>query len=164
MNANKNTQLGATLIEVITVTLVLGIVAAGSLTMLANSVQGMVEARNEATAAENIQAALTRITHEVANMDTKRAYTFAANSITYYYKNDAAQSNIRLSGNTILLNNNVLLNNLPNAGGFAVTAPNYSTSPAVPVGVTINANVPTTDGTVTRTYTARIELNTQRFQ
>lgn len=164
MNANLNTQLGATLIEVITVTLVLGIVAVGTLTMLTNSVQGMVVARNEATAAENIQAALTRITHEVANMDTKRAYTFSSNSITYYYRDDAAQSNIRLSGNTILLNNNILLNNLPNSGGFSVTSPNYSTSPAVPVGITINANVPTINGTVTRAYTARIELNTQRFQ
>jgi type II secretory pathway pseudopilin PulG len=148
----------------ITVTLVLGIVAVGTLTMLTNSVQGMVLARNEATAAENIQAALTRITHEVANMDTKRAYAFTSNSITYYYKSDVAQSSISLSGNTIQLNNNVLLNNLPNSGGFSVTAPNYSVSPAVPVGITINANVPTLSGTVTRAYTARIELNTQRFQ
>jgi len=45
-----------------------------------------------------------------------------------------------------------------------VTAPNYIASPAVPVGITINAQIPVLSGTATKAFTTKIELNTQRFQ
>lgn len=164
MNARAPNQAGVSLIEAIVVTAILGIVAVGALTFLQRVTQGALLARNEAAAAENVQAAITRITHELANMDTKRAYTFASTSITYYYRNEAATSTVQLSGTNILLNGNVLLGNVVSGSGFQVTAPNYITSPAVPVGIRIQVQVPSVTGTVTRTYSAKIELNTQRFQ
>ncbi len=134
--------------------------------MLTNSVEGLLQARNESAAAENVQAAMTRITHEIANMDIKRAYTFGSTSITYYYRADPAQSTIRLTGQNLQLNGNTLLNNVVPGTGFSVTAPNYisSPNPAVPVGITISVRVPGAKATVTKTYSANIELNTQRFQ
>lgn len=160
MNARR-TETGATLLEVVITIAILGIVAAGSMQMLTNGVEGWLQSRNESTVAENVQAALTRITHEVNNMDTKRAYSFAATSITYFYRTDAAQSTIQLSGTNLQLNGNTLMNNVT---AFAVTAPNYIASPAVPVGISITVRIVGARSTVTRTYTTRIELNTQRFQ
>jgi len=164
MNRERKSERGATLIEVIITLVILSTVAAGSLAILFNVVEGMIQERNIAAAEENIQAALTRITHEIANMDTKRGYTFAASSITYYYRADAAQSTIQLSGTNLQLNGNTLLNNVVSGTGFAVTAPNYITSPAVPVGITLSVRVTGAKVTATKTYTAKIELNTQRFQ
>jgi type II secretory pathway pseudopilin PulG len=165
MTTCKTTERGATIIEVILTVAILGIVIAGPIGFLANIIDGFIFERNISAAEENIQAALTRITHEVANMDTKRSYTFGSSSITYYYKNNAAQTTILLSGTNILLDGNILLNNVLSGTGFAVTAPNYIASPATPAGITIRAQVTGADKlTVTKTYTARIELNTQRFQ
>lgn len=155
---------GTTLIEVVVTVAILGILAAGALAMLTNSVQGMLQSRDESAAAENVQAALTRITHEIANMDIKRSYTFGSSSMAYYYKTDASQSTIQLSGSNLLLNGNILLNNVVSGTGFSVTAPNYLTSPAVPVGITLSVRVAGAKATVTKTYTVKIELNTQRFQ
>lgn len=164
MNAPARNDRGVSLIETIVVVTILGAVAVGSLTFLHRATQGMLLARNEAAAAENVQAALTRITHELANMDTKRAYTFTSTSITYYYRNEASTSTLALSGTNLTLNGNVLLGNVVSGSGFQVTAPNYIASPAVPVGIRIQVNVPAVTGTVTKTYSTKIELNTQRFQ
>lgn len=164
MTNARRTDTGATLLEVVITIAILGIVAAGSMQMLTNSVQGWLQSRNESTAAENVQAALTRITHEIANMDTKRAYTFTSTSITYFYRTDVAQSTIQLSGTNLQLNGNTLMNNVVAGSGFAVTAPNYISSPAVPVGISLSIRIAGARTTVTRTYTTRIELNTQRFQ
>lgn len=161
MKKERISERGATLLEVIITLVILSMVAAGSLAILFNIVEGMIQERNVSAAEENIQGALTRITHEIANMDTKRAYTFAASSITYYYRTDAAQSTIQLSGTNLQLNGNTLLNNVT---AFTVTAPNYTASPAVPVGISLSAQVKGARITVTKTYTAKIELNTQRFQ
>ncbi|WP_243358216.1 PulJ/GspJ family protein [Fundidesulfovibrio terrae] len=164
MKKERISERGATLLEVIITLVILSMVAAGSLAILFNIVEGMIQERNVSAAEENIQGALTRITHEIANMDTKRAYTFAASSITYYYRTDATQSTIQLSGTNLQLNGNTLLNNVVSGTGFAVTAPNYTTSPAVPVGISLSVQVKGARITVTKTYTAKIELNTQRFQ
>jgi len=162
--ATQRGQSGVTLFEMIATLVVMSIVAAGALTLLPTVMRGTLLVRNAAASAENIQAALTRITHEVANIDTKRAYTFTSTAITYYYRAEVAQSTIQLTGTTITLNGNVLLNNVVSGSGFQVTAPNYIASPAVPVGITINAQVPVLSGTATKTFTTKIELNTQRFQ
>jgi len=160
----QSAQSGVTLLEMIATLVVMSIVAAGALTLLPAVMRGTLLARNAAASAENIQAALTRITHEVANIDTKRAYTFTSTAITYYYRAEATQNTIQLTGTTITLNGNVLLNNVVSATGFQVTAPNYIASPAVPVGITINAQIPVLSGTATKAFTTKIELNTQRFQ
>jgi len=164
MNSARAKERGVTLLEMAVSLAVLGILAVGVLSILPNVMQGALLARNAAASAENIQAALTRITHEVANIDTKRAYTFTSTAITYYYRAEAAQNTIQLTGSTITLNGNVLLNNVVSGSGFQVTAPNYISSPAIPVGIRIQAQVPALSGTVTKTFTTKIELNTQRFQ
>lgn len=155
---------GATMLEMVATIAILGILALGALQIVTNVTEGWLQVRNESASAENIQAALTRITHEIGSMDTKRPYTFTSTSITYYYKADAAQSIIQLSGTNLLLNGNVLLNNLISGSGFQVTAPNYSVNPAAPVGIQLSVQVTGASATVTKTYTAKIELNTQRFQ
>jgi len=164
MMARGRKQGGTTLIELVVVLLVLGVVMAGALSILPDAVRGMLLVRDESAAAENIQAALTRITHELSNMDTKRSYSFGSTSITYYYRAEAAQSTLQLSGTNLVLNGNVLLDNLVSGSGFQVTSPNYIASPAVPAGVTLKVLVPSLEGTVTKTYTTKIEFNTQRFQ
>jgi len=164
MKTRGRNQGGATLLELVAVLTVLAVVMAGALSVLPDAVRGMILARDESAAAENIQAALTRITHEVTNMDTKRPYGFTSTSITYYYRDDAAQSTISLSGTNLMLNGNVLLGNLVSGSGFQVTSPNYIASPAVPAGVTLNVRVPGLNGMVTKTYVTKIEFNTQRFQ
>ncbi|MFP5220715.1 MAG: type II secretion system protein J [Acidobacteriota bacterium] len=164
MKHDRAQERGVTLLEMAVSLAVLGILAVGSLSILPNVMQGALLARNAAASAENIQAALTRITHEVANIDTKRAYNFTSTAITYYYRAEASQNTIQLTGTTITLNGNVLLNNVVSGSGFQVTAPNYIASPAIPVGIRIQARVPTLDGTVTKSFTTKIELNTQRFQ
>jgi len=151
---------GMTLLEVVATVAILGVVAVGSLAMLANSVQGLIQARNESAAAENVQAALTRIIHEIVNMDTKRAYTFGSSSITYYYRTDATQSTIQLSGTTVQLNGNTLLNNVIAGTGFTVAGPPGTNPPAI----TITVQVVGAKATVNKTYSTSIELNTQRFQ
>lgn len=165
MNSARTQERGVTLLEMAVSLAVLGILAVGALSILPNVMQGALLTRNSAASAENIQAALTRITHEVANIDTKRAYTFTSTAITYYYRAEAAQNTIQLTGTNITLNGNVLLNNVVSGSGFQVTAPNYITpSPAIPVGIRIQVQVPALAGTVTKTFTTKIELNTQRFQ
>jgi prepilin-type N-terminal cleavage/methylation domain-containing protein len=164
MNRQRPSERGVTLLEVIITLVILSMVAAGSLAILFNVVEGMIQERNVSAAQENIQAALTRITHEIANMDTKRAYTFGSSSITYYYRDDASTSTIMLSGTNLLLNGNTLLNNVVSGTGFSVTAPDYLASPAVPVGITLSVRVTGAKVTVTKPYTMKIELNTQRFQ
>ncbi|MFZ5428302.1 MAG: PulJ/GspJ family protein [Thermodesulfobacteriota bacterium] len=164
MKARGRNQGGGTLLEMTAVLAVLGVVMAGALSILPDAVRGMILARDESAAAENIQAALTRITHEVSNMDTKRPYSFTSTSITYYYRNEGVQSTISLSGTNLTLNGNVLLGNLVSGSGFQVSSPNYIASPAVPAGVTLNVRVPGLNGMVTKTYTTKIEFNTQRFQ
>lgn len=162
MRAARKNQSGTTLLEVAATLAIMGILAAGATAIIFNTVEGSLSARNQSASAENIQGAITRITHEIANLDIKRSYTFGASSIAYYYRSDANQSTIQLSGSTITLNGNVLLTNVT---GFQVTAPNYITSPAVAPQVRITVNVPRADGTtVSRVFTAKISLNTQRWQ
>ncbi len=153
-----------TLFEVAATLAVMGILAAGAASVLTGAVEGALESRNQSTSAENIQAALTRITHEIANMDIKRSYSFNSTSISYYYRASGSQSTIQLSGTNLLLNGQVLLSGLVSGSGFQVTAPNYITSPAVPAQVSLTVQVPTVGGSVSRTFTAKISLNTQRWQ
>ena len=159
MNSKQN---GFTLLEVIVTTVILGMAAVAVLGFFTRAVEGMLLTRNETAAEENIQAALTRITHEVANLDTKRAYSFSSNTITSYYRTDAATTTIVRAGTTITLGGNILLNNVVNAAsGFTVTQP---TSP-YSVTVSISVQVPGLRGaTTTKTYSTVINLNTQRFQ
>lgn len=151
---------GMTLLEVVATVAILGVLATGAVALLGNSVQGLIQARNESAAAENVQGALTRITHEIANMDTKRAYSFGSSSITYYYRTDAAQSTILLSGTNLQLNGNTLLNNVVSGTGFAVSGPPGTNPPAI----TITVRIVGAKATVNKTYNTSISLNTQRFQ
>ncbi len=149
------------MLEVAAAVAILGIVAASALGILANVTQGFMQARAETAAAENAQAALTRIIHEVANIDTKRSYSLAGNVITYYYRTDATQSTIQRTGTNLQLNGNTLLSNVT---AFTTTQQNYGTSPAVPAAVSMQVQVVGPKDTVTKTYSAKIELNSQRFQ
>lgn len=160
MSPRTRNDTGTTLLELIAALVILGTVAAGALAILTNVTQGMIQTRTESAVAENVQAALTRITHEIANMDIKRAYSFGSSSISYYYRTDGAQSTIQLSGTTLQLNGNTLLNNLVSGTGFAVTAP----APTTPAGITITVRIVGPKSTVNKSFTTSIELNTQRFQ
>jgi type II secretory pathway pseudopilin PulG len=151
---------GTTLLELVVALVILGTVAAGALAILTNVTAGMIQTRTESAVAENVQAALTRITHEIVNMDIKRAYSFGSSSITYYYRTDGAQSTIQLSGTTLQLNGNTLLNNVVAGTGFAVTAPTSTT----PTGITITVLMVGPKSSVNKSFTTSIELNTQRFQ
>jgi prepilin-type N-terminal cleavage/methylation domain-containing protein len=166
MRSRRVSERGTTLLEVIVTLVLVSMVAAGGLAILTNIVEGMIQERNVSAAEENIQGALTRITHEIANMDTKRGYSFPTNGITYYYRDDAAQSTIQLSGTNLLLNGNTLLNNVVSGTGFVITQPDYkpASGPAVPLGITLTVQVKGATTTVNKSYTAKIELNTQRFQ
>ena len=152
---------GYSLVEVVFTLVILGMVAAGAVGLLVNVTEGFMQARAESTAAENAQAALTRIIHEVANLDTKRSYSLLSNTITYYYRTDVAQSTIQLSGTNLQLNGNTLLNNVV---GFTTTKQDYGVSPATPAAVSIQVQIVGPKVTVTKTYSAKIELNAQRFQ
>jgi len=164
MRQARVTEKGTTLLEMAAVLVILGMVAAGATAMLTNAAEGMINSRNASTSAEEIQAAFTRITHEITNADTKRGYDFTGNSISYYYRNSAAQTTIQLSGTNLLLDGNILLNNVQSNTGFSVTPPNYGVTPGVPVRVTLIVNVPMVTGVVQKTYSTRIEVITQRFQ
>ncbi|WP_243439345.1 prepilin-type N-terminal cleavage/methylation domain-containing protein [Fundidesulfovibrio soli] len=161
MKQARKTERGFSVLEVVVTVVILAIVAAGGLGIMANVTQGFLQERAVSAAAENAQAALTRIIHEVSNLDTKRSYSLASNTITYYYRTDASQSTIQRTGTNLLLNGNTLLNNVT---AFTTTAPNYGASPAVPAAVSIQVQIVGPKATVTKTYTAKIELNSQRFQ
>lgn len=157
MIAMEKSQRGFTLIEVITTLVVLSLLGMGAANLLANVAQGMLQTRNATAAAENIQAALTRITHELANMDSQRAFTISASSATYYYKADVAQTTIQLSGTNLQLNGNTLLNNVT---AFALARAGNS----IDVTVSMTVRIPTLTGTTSKVYATVVNLNTQRFQ
>lgn len=160
--ASDNSR-GFSLLEMAVTLAILGIAATGALGIMANITQGMMQERAESAAAENAQAALTRIIHEVANIDTKRDWSLTGNVIRGYYRTDANQTTIQLSGTNLQLNGNTLLNNVVAGTGFSVTPPSYG-STTTPVAVTIRTQVVGPKDTVTKIYTTKVELNTQRFQ
>ncbi|MBI4805760.1 MAG: prepilin-type N-terminal cleavage/methylation domain-containing protein [Desulfovibrio sp.] len=166
MISARENQRGTTLIELIVTLVILGIVAAGALPVLMNVLQGWLLAKNEAAAEENIQAALTRITHEIANADTKRLTSswISSNVLTYYYMTDVSQTIIQLNGTNLQINNNTLVGNVVSGTGFVATQQNFGANPPTPVVIQLTVRVPTWKGNVNKTYNTNIALNTQRFQ
>ena len=166
MTRTVENQRGTTLLELVVTLIILGIVAAGALPVLMNVVEGWILARNEAAAEENIQAALTRITHEIANADTKRLSStwISSNVVTYYYRTESSQTVIRLNGTNLQINNNTLLGNVVSGTGFVATQQNFGATPPTPVVVQLTVRVNTVSGTINKMYNTNIALNTQRFQ
>lgn len=153
----RGTQRGFTLLETVVTLVIVGFAAVSISAMLTNVVNGMLYARSASASAENIQAAMTRITHELANMDTQRAITWGGNSVTYYYRTDAATTTIQLNGSTIQINNNTLLDNVT---AFSLTF----TQGNIAVAVSLTVNVPTPTATTAKTFSTFVNLNMQRFQ
>jgi prepilin-type N-terminal cleavage/methylation domain-containing protein len=100
MTDTKNIR-GFTLIELIAVLIIIGVISIGIYSLLANIVNGFNHTRYVTDYTENLQIALTRITHEVANINTTKTYTISQSSITYYYGSDSNTSNISFSGSNI---------------------------------------------------------------
>lgn len=155
-------QNGFTLLEVVVVTLLVGLAAVSVTAFFTKAVEGALFTRDVTAAQENIQAALTRVTHEVANLDTKRAYSFANNAIVYYYRDESTQTTIARSGTLLQINGETLLDNVVNStAGFTVTQPINAYS----ITVSLSVNIPVLNASsVTKTYSTVINLNTQRFQ
>jgi len=153
----RTKQRGFTLLEIVITLVIVGFAAVGVSALLTNVVTGMLYTRSASASAENIQAALTRITHELANMDTQRSITWGASSVTYYYKQDASTTTIQLTGSALQLNGNTLLDNVT---AFSISRPANSVS----VSVSMTVNVPTQNGTTPKVFSTYINLNTQRFQ
>jgi prepilin-type N-terminal cleavage/methylation domain-containing protein len=160
---------GMTLLEMVLTLIVLGMLAVGASAILYNGVLGALQTRNDTATAENAQAALTRIAHEIANINTKANYSIDTTNmiLTYYYRTDGSQSVITRTGTNITIQANgggtyTLMNNVTNAAaGFTVSQP-YS---AYSVQISIQVAVPSAYGTaVSKTYTTVVDLNDQRFQ
>jgi prepilin-type N-terminal cleavage/methylation domain-containing protein len=160
---------GFTLLELIATLVVFGMMAVGVTAILTQGVEGALQTRNDTATAENAQAALTRIAHEIANINTKENYTIDTTNmiLTYYYRTDGSQSVIERTGTNITIQANggatyTLLNNVTNAAaGFTVSQP-YS---AYSVQISLQVAVPSAYGTAkTETYTTVVDLNDQRFQ
>ncbi len=155
----RTNQRGFTLLETIVTLVIVALSAVAIIDLFTNVVSGMIYSRSASASAENIQAALTRITHELANMDTKRNFTLASNSVTYYYRQDANASTIQLTGSNLELNGNTLLNNVT---AFSLAKPANSIS--VSVSMTVNVPTPTPGTTTSKVFSTYVNLNPQRFQ
>lgn len=152
-------QQGFTLLETVVTLVIVSLSAVAIIDLFTNVVSGMLYARSASASAENIQAALTRITHELANLDSKRNFTLSSSSVTYFYRQDANASTIQRTGSTLQLNGNTLLDNVT---AFALAKPANSIS--VSVSMTVNVPTPTPGTTTSKVFSTFVNLNPQRFQ
>ena len=147
---------GFTLIEIIAVLVILSILFVGIFPILSNAVKGFNQAKNVTDYTETVQSALTRISHEMANINTKKALSISNNSIIYYFGTDSSPSTVSLSGSNLTLNDYTILSNV---SSFIITKPSDPR-----VDITITSTIPDVDGAISRSFTIKTDLNPERFQ
>lgn len=160
----KTNTHGFTLIEIVVTLVLVSVIGLAFSDFTSGIIRGHLNASQISAATEKTQLALMRISHEIANIDTYRAFNFSNNQIVYYYRTDTSQSTIQLSNGKLKLNNNDLLDYVT---AFTVSRPNSPSDTSkqgamLTISITINALGQ--NGTLSKTFSTSTDLTTLKFQ